>query len=103
MEIIYSSDAIEDLTFWKKSGNKAIMKKITSIIISISETPFEGIGKPEPLKHNLAGQWSRRITQEHPIFSVHLHILISILSKVIINKSHLILTIQLEFPNLLNC
>ena len=67
MEIIYSSDAIEDLTFWKKSGNKAIMKKITSIIISISETPFEGIGKPETLKHNLTGQWSRRITQEHRV------------------------------------
>jgi toxin YoeB len=78
MEIIYSSDAIEDLKFWKKTGNKAFMKKITSIIISISETPFEGIGKPEPLKHNLAGQWSRRITQEHRIVygvtSTHINI-----------------------------
>lgn len=78
MEIIYSSDAIEDLKFWKKSGNKAVIKKITSIVISISETPFEGIGKPEPLKHDLAGQWSRRITQEHRIVygvtSTHINI-----------------------------
>lgn len=49
----------------EKTGNKAIQKKIQELIISILESPFEGIGKPEPLKHNLAGKWSRRINQEH--------------------------------------
>jgi toxin YoeB len=65
MEITYSADAKEDLLFWRKSGNKAIQKKITSILNSILETPFEGIGKPEPLKYDLSGKWSRRINQEH--------------------------------------
>lgn len=65
MEITYSADAKEDLLFWRKSGNKAVQKKITSILNSILETPFEGIGKPEPLKYDLSGKWSRRINQEH--------------------------------------
>lgn len=67
MEIIYAPKALKDLEFWKKSGNKAIQNKIQQIIDSIQETPFEGIGKPEALKHNLSGKWSRRITQEHRI------------------------------------
>lgn len=67
MEITYSADAKEDLLFWRKSGNKAIQKKITSILNSILETPFEGIGKPEPLKYDLSGRWSRRINQEHRV------------------------------------
>ncbi|MEO6521377.1 MAG: Txe/YoeB family addiction module toxin [Mucilaginibacter sp.] len=67
MEIVYAPKALKDLEFWKRSGNKSIQKKIQQIIDSIQESPFEGIGKPEPLKHNLSGKWSRRISHEHRI------------------------------------
>lgn len=65
MEIIFLPDADDDLLFWVKSGNKAILKKIAELTQAIKENPFEGIGKPEQLKHNLAGFWSRRINHEH--------------------------------------
>ncbi|MDV6212966.1 Txe/YoeB family addiction module toxin [Mucilaginibacter sp. L3T2-6] len=65
MEIVYSSRALSDLDFWKKSGNKKVQKKIYDLIADIIEHPFEGIGKPEPLKHALSGKWSRRINSEH--------------------------------------
>jgi toxin YoeB len=65
MEIIYSDEALKDILFWKKSGNKVIQKKIQQLLDAIEEDPFEGIGKPEPLKHKLSGLWSRRISQEH--------------------------------------
>ncbi|MCI4442428.1 MAG: Txe/YoeB family addiction module toxin [Lentimicrobium sp.] len=65
MEIIYLPAAVDDLKFWKKSGNKSIQNKIKELIIAIQENPFEGIGKPEQLKHSLSGSWSRRINQEH--------------------------------------
>ena len=67
MEISYTPEAIIDREFWKKSSNKAIIKKITTLIKSIEETPFEGIGKPERLKHELSSYWSRRINKEHRI------------------------------------
>jgi toxin YoeB len=67
MEIEYTLQASEDLAFWKKSNNVAVLKKIRKLIESISETPYDGIGKPEPLKHGLSGCWSRRINQEHRI------------------------------------
>ncbi|HET7360389.1 MAG TPA: Txe/YoeB family addiction module toxin [Salinimicrobium sp.] len=65
MEIIYSREAKKDISFWKKSGNEKIMTRITKLILGIVGDPFSGIGKPEPLKHNLTGYWSRRINQEH--------------------------------------
>ena len=65
MEIVLLPDADDDLDFWVKSGNKAILKKISELIRSIQETPFKGLGKPEGLKHNLSGLWSRRMNQEH--------------------------------------
>lgn len=67
MEIVYSIQAQEDLAHWKKTNNIAILKKLRVLIESISENPFTGIGKPEMLKHNLTGCWSRRINQEHRI------------------------------------
>ena len=67
MEVIYSEKAQKDREFWKKSGNIAVMKKISALIEDIQLHPFEGIGKPEPLKHQLSGKWSRRINQEHRI------------------------------------
>ena len=55
-----------------KSGNIGIQKKIEQLLRSIQETPFEGVGKPEPLKHEFAGCWSRRINEEQRIiYEVH--------------------------------
>jgi len=72
MEVIYAPKAIEHLNYWKKSGNKAIQKKIQQLILAIQENPFEGIGKPEPLKYELSGSWSRRINEEHRIvYEIH--------------------------------
>ena len=67
MEVIYSEKAQRDREFWKKSGNNAIMNKISALIEDIQLHPFEGLGKPEPLKYNLSGRWLRRIDQEHRI------------------------------------
>jgi len=67
MEIVYSDEAQKDINFWKKSGNKAVQQKIQQLLNSIKETPYEGIGKPEPLKYGLSGLWSRRINLEHRI------------------------------------
>ncbi|MCE7058941.1 Txe/YoeB family addiction module toxin [Dyadobacter sp. CY343] len=66
-KLIFSSKAQEDLQYWKKSGSQSIQKKIEELIRSIIETPFHGIGKPEALKYELAGSWSRRINREHRI------------------------------------
>ncbi|MHB8208428.1 Txe/YoeB family addiction module toxin [Mucilaginibacter sp.] len=65
MEIIFSPQAIEELQYWKKSGNKIVMDKIKRQLEEIQQTPLEGTGKPEALKHNWTGYWSRRITSEH--------------------------------------
>ena len=72
MEIKLLEQARIDLEYWKKTGNKVIMNKITAVLRDISEHPYTGIGKPEPLKYELAGKWSRRINSEHRIiYSVH--------------------------------
>ncbi|MDX9791340.1 MAG: Txe/YoeB family addiction module toxin [Candidatus Kapabacteria bacterium] len=65
MEIVFAPKAKKDLDFWVKSGNKNILKKITQLVEDIQLHPFEGIGKPEPLKYNFSGRWSRRIDKEH--------------------------------------
>jgi len=62
--ILISPEAQKQMDDWKKSNPK-ILFKIIALITEINETPFTGIGKPEPLKHNLKGKWSRRITHEH--------------------------------------
>ena len=67
MEIVYLPKASEDLKYWKKSGQKQIQTRILSLLQSIQQSPFEGIGKPEPLKYELSGKWSRRIDHEHRI------------------------------------
>lgn len=66
-KIIYSENAKADLDFHAKNGNKKLLLKIFELIGNISETPFEGLGKPEPLKYGLTGRWSRRINREHRI------------------------------------
>ena len=65
MEIVFTTKAQADIEAWKQAGNNKIQKKIQSLTVSILESPFTGLGKPEPLKHTLAGLWSRRITREH--------------------------------------
>lgn len=65
IKVVYLPRAQADLLYWKKSGNKSIQQRISKLVQSISETPFEGIGKPEPLKYDYTGWWSRRINEEH--------------------------------------
>lgn len=67
MEIVISPSAKRDIEFWKKSGNTGVQNKITELLNSLKENPFTGIGKPDPLKHNYSGLWSRRINREHQL------------------------------------
>ncbi|MCF8449205.1 MAG: Txe/YoeB family addiction module toxin [Taibaiella sp.] len=67
MEVIFMPAALEDVEFWKKSGNVIILKRIRQLIEAIQEEPFAGIGKPERLKYNWSEWWSRRINDEHRI------------------------------------
>lgn len=60
-----SNQAIEDLRYFKRSGQLAIVKKIGVLLHELEEHPYTGIGKPEQLRFELSGHWSRRITQEH--------------------------------------
>jgi toxin YoeB len=61
---LFKPDALAQLLEWSRSDTK-ILKKIIELSESASKTPFTGIGKPKPLKGNLQGKWSRRITDEH--------------------------------------
>ena len=63
-KIIFSKNAWEDYMFWQ-AEDKKILKKINALIKDIQSNPYSGIGKPEPLKYDLAGLWSRRIDHEH--------------------------------------
>jgi len=65
MEIEFTPKALSQLDYWKQTGNEAILKKIRVLLEAITQSPFSGIGKPEPLKHQLSGFWSRRINDEH--------------------------------------
>lgn len=64
MRIVFSRNAWEDYVAWQKEDRK-VLQKINSLIKEIMLTPFEGSGKPEPLKFELSGLWSRRIDREH--------------------------------------
>ena len=66
MKLIFSENAWEDYLYWQKT-NKKNLKRINLLIQDIKRSPFEGIGKPEPLKYDLSGYWSRRIDDEHRI------------------------------------
>ena len=67
MEITISPQALTDLAYWKSTNQKSILKRIELLLNSIEKSPFDGIGKPEKLKHVLTGFWSRRITDKHRI------------------------------------
>jgi len=64
MIVAFDSQAFEDFKSWAVEDKK-IFARIGELIKDISRDPFRGIGKPEPLKHDLSGYWSRRITDEH--------------------------------------
>lgn len=64
MKLIFSEHAWEDYLYWQKTDKK-IISRINKLIKEVRREPFAGVGKPEPLKHNLAGYWSRRINEEH--------------------------------------
>ncbi len=66
MNLIFSDSAWEDYLYWQKTDKK-ILRRINGLIREITRTPFEGIGKPEPLKHALSGYCSRRVNDEHRI------------------------------------
>lgn len=66
MKLIFAVKAWEDYLYWQRTDKK-MLKRINTLIKEIMRDPFEGIGKPEPLKHALSGYWSRRITDEHRV------------------------------------
>ncbi len=64
MRLIFSDKAWDDYLYWQET-DRQLLKKINKLIKDITRDPFDGLGKPEPLKHELSGFWSRRITDEH--------------------------------------
>jgi toxin YoeB len=66
MNILFTDESWDDYLYWQKNDKK-ILARINLLIKEIIRTPFEGIGKPEPLKYQLKGCWSRRIDDEHRI------------------------------------
>ncbi len=64
MKLIFSEHAWEDYLHWQQT-DKQMLKRINRLIEETQRTPFEGAGKPEPLKYGFSGYWSRRITDEH--------------------------------------
>lgn len=66
-KIAFSEPADADIKRWKKSGQKIIMNRITKLLIDIQSHPLTGIGKPEALRYDLSGKYSRRINDEHRI------------------------------------
>jgi toxin YoeB len=66
VRLIFSEHAWEDYLYWQRT-DRNILQRINTLIREIQRAPFEGIGRPEPLKHGLSGFWSRRINDEHRI------------------------------------
>jgi toxin YoeB len=66
MNILFTAEAWEDFEYWMENDQE-VENKIRALIKEIQRTPFHGSGKPEPLRYNLKGFWSRRITAEHRI------------------------------------
>jgi toxin YoeB len=71
MNIVYTEQAEDDLKYWQKNNPKKL-ERIETLLKSIQATPFIGIGKPEPLRFEYKGYWSRRIDHEHRlVYKVH--------------------------------
>ncbi|CAH2707393.1 Putative mRNA interferase YoeB [Xanthomonas campestris pv. nigromaculans] len=66
MILQFADNTWEDYLYWQQTDKK-MLKRINELIKAIQRDPFQGIGKPEPLRHALAGYWSRRINDEHRI------------------------------------
>lgn len=64
MKLVFSENAWEDYLHWQRTDQR-ILRRINKLIKETQRDPFDGIGRPEPLKHSLAGYWSRRINDEH--------------------------------------
>ena len=64
MILSWADHAWDDYLYWQQTDKK-LLKRINSLIDNIKRQPFDGIGNPEPLKHNWSGYWSRRINREH--------------------------------------
>lgn len=64
MKLVFSARAWEDYLHWQHTDRK-MLKRVNALIKDAQRTPFDGTGKPEPLRHALAGYWSRRIDGEH--------------------------------------
>lgn len=64
MNLLFAGRAWEDYLYWQETDRK-LLRKINELIKAVAREPFSGIGKPEPLRHEFAGYWSRRITKEH--------------------------------------
>ena len=64
MKLTFADEAWEDYLYWQKLDRRMV-DRINKLIREIQREPFSGVGKPEPLKHALAGYWSRRINEEH--------------------------------------
>lgn len=64
MILSWTTQAWEDYLYWQKT-DKSMVKRINTLIKDITRSPFEGLGKPEPLRFELTGYWSRRINEEH--------------------------------------
>lgn len=62
MKLVFAEKAWEDYLYWQRTDRKAV-KRVNALIKDVVRDPFEGIGKPEPLKHALSGYWSRRINE----------------------------------------
>ena len=65
MEIVVSEKAEEHIAYWKEKNDIAVQKRITALKNAIISSPYKGIGKPEPLKYELTGKWSRRIDRKN--------------------------------------
>ncbi len=65
-DVVLSDAFREDLRYWAENDRKLLLK-VLDLMEAITREPFSGIGKPEPLKHEAAGSWSRRITKEHRV------------------------------------
>ena len=66
LSLVFADQAWEDYLYWQKYDKK-MLQRINYLILEIKRNPYAGIGKPEPLRHALAGYWSRRINDEHRI------------------------------------
>lgn len=78
MNLTFTPSAWKDYQ-WLLEQDRKLLKRVNQLIQEVLRTPFEGIGKPEPLKGDLSGSWSRRITEEHRlIYLIKAHVLVTI-------------------------